>query len=339
MEIGIPAMGGSELETIREIVSLGLSARLVVWGRMCERDLQASLTTGAHIVHLAIPVSDVQIERKLRRSRDWVLATVQSLVTRARGEGVDVSAGLEDASRADESFLARVAEAAQAAGARRVRYADTLGLLDPFSTLTRVARLRRHVDIEIEMHAHDDLGLATANTLAALAAGATHASTSVNGLGERAGNAALEEVVMALRHIYATDVHIDTRQLPRISALVARASGRPVSPNKSVVGDWVFAHEAGIHVDGLIKDRLNYQSFDPAEVGREHRVVLGKHSGSRSVVAAYARLGIVLDDDEAEGLLARIREHVVRTKREPGVDELRRLYLQAIRPVGADRVA
>jgi homocitrate synthase NifV len=339
LEIGIPAMGAAEIDVIQSIAALGLQAKLMVWARMCEQDLQAALKCPVDIVHMSISASDLQIERKLRRSRDWVLATVKEFVTRARDRGLDVSVGCEDASRADQDFLARIGEVAQNAGARRLRYADTLGLLDPFTTYDHIRKLRRAIDVEIEMHAHNDLGLATANTLAALVAGATHANTTVNGLGERAGNAALEEVVMGLRHLYSLDTRVDTKRLPQISALVAQASGRPVAPNKSIVGDWVFTHEAGIHVDGLIKDRRNYENFDPAEVGREHRTVLGKHSGSSAVVAAYAKLGMVISGEEAQALLARIRDHVVNTKREPTSEELERFYLEAAQQVGVSHAA
>jgi homocitrate synthase NifV len=212
----------------------------------------------------------------------------------------------------------------------RVRYADTLGLLDPFATFERIAALRREIDIDIEIHAHNDLGLATANTLAAFQAGATHASTTVNGLGERAGNAALEEVVMAARHLYGAECGIDTMRLPAISELVARASGRPVAAGKSIVGAAVFTHESGIHVDGLLKDRGNYENFRPEELGRSHQLVLGKHSGSHGVRDAYARLGMVLDAAMAQALLARIRDHVSATKQAPDDEELLHFYLDAL---------
>ena len=179
------------------------------------------------------------------------------------------------------------------------------------------------------MHAHNDLGLATANTLAALRAGATHANTTVNGLGERAGNAPLEEVVMGMRHLYGIECGVDTTQLQQISQLVARASGRPVAANKSIVGEAVFTHEAGIHVDGLLKNPHNYQGFDPAELGRSHRTVLGKHSGSRAVIAAYASLGLLLSDIEARALLDRIRRHATETKCAPTSSDLERFYLEA----------
>lgn len=330
MEIGIPAMGEREIEVMQAIAQLDLDTRLIAWGRMCENDLAAAMRCDVDLINLSIPVSDVHIEHKLRKSRGWVLEQVDYFVAKAIDAGFEVCVGGEDASRADLGFLSQVAEIAQRQGARRFRFADTLGLLDPFGTYQRISVLRTVVDLEIEMHAHNDLGLATANTLAALRAGATHANTTVNGLGERAGNAALEEVVMGLRHLYATECGIDTTQLTAISQLVARASGRPVAANKSIVGEAVFTHEAGIHVDGLLKHPENYQGFDPAELGRSHRTVLGKHSGSRAVIAAYAALGLLLTDHEAQALLGRIREHATSTKCTPTAADLERFYLEAL---------
>jgi homocitrate synthase NifV len=330
MEIGIPVMGEHEIALIRDINAVVKQARTMVWARMTERDLAAALRCHADIVHLAISVSDIQIERKLAKDRAWVLATVARFVDSAADAGAVVSVGLEDASRADPGFLAQVAALAQSRGAVRVRYADTLGLLEPFGTHRRIAALRREIDIGIEIHAHNDLGLATANTLAALRGGATHASTTVNGLGERAGNAALEEVVMAARHLHGVACGVDTTALPGISQLVARASGRPVAAGKSIVGAAVFTHESGIHVDGLLKDRGNYESFAPEELGRSHRLVLGKHSGSHGVCHAYARLGVELSGEQAQRLLACIRDHVCAHKREPSDAELIRFYFEGL---------
>ena len=327
MEIGIPVMGEREVALIQQIVASVRSARTMVWARMTAEDLAAALRCGADIVHLSISVSDIQIERKLRRSRDWVLATLCRSVDEAADAGATVSVGFEDASRADPDFLARAAQLAQAHGAVRVRYADTLGLLEPFGAHERIARLRREIDIGIEMHAHNDLGLATANTLAAVLAGASHASTTVNGLGERAGNAALEEVVMAARHLYALDCGVDTTALQAISQLVAAASGRPVAAGKSIVGAAVFTHESGIHVDGLLKDRGTYEAFRPEELGRAHSLVLGKHSGSHGVRHAYARLGMTLSDAQVGALLDCIRGHVAATKQAPADEDLVRFYI------------
>lgn len=325
LEIGIPAMGAQEVAQIRAITGLGLKARTMVWARMCDADLADALHCGADIVHLSISASDVQIERKLRRDRAWVLASIGRLVRRACDAGALVSVGFEDASRADDAFLARAAATAQAAGAVRVRFADTLGVLDPFETHRRIAALRRQIDIGIEMHAHNDLGLATANTLAAWCAGASHASTTVNGLGERAGNAALEEVVMAMRHLHGVDTGVNTRHLQALSDQVARAARRPVAANKSIVGAAVFTHESGIHVDGLLKDPQNYQGFDPAELGRQHQLVLGKHSGGHALLSACERLGLDVPQAQLQPLLEALRAQVAASKQPMSAEALRQL--------------
>jgi homocitrate synthase NifV len=291
-------------------------------------DLAACAGLDVWMVDLSISASDQQIRHKLRRDRSWVLAQIASLVPRARDMGLEVLVGCEDASRADPEFLLQIAEAAQKAGARRLRFADTLGVMEPFGIFERFADLRANCDLELEMHAHDDLGLATANTLAAVRAGATHVNTTVNGLGERAGNAALEEVALGLTKLYGFSTGVDLSKFPILSSQVARAAGRPVGWQKSVVGEGVFTHEAGIHVDGLLKDPANYQAIDPAEVGRQHRMVLGKHSGSAGVVAAYARMGVPIAGDEASALLPRIRGFVERTKRTPGPADLRRFIAE-----------
>jgi homocitrate synthase NifV len=335
MEIGIPAMGDEEIACINTIADLELPAALMVWGRLTDADLASALRCQADIIHLSIPVSDIHLQYKLRQSREWVLEQVTRVIEKAVASGRKISLGAEDASRADAGFLALVASRAQACGASRVRLADTLGVLDPFTTYEAVARLRDVVDIEIEIHAHNDLGLATANTLAALRGGATHANTTVNGLGERAGNAALEEVVMGVRHLHHGDTGVDTQALVSISRLVARASGRQVAFNKSIVGEAVFTHESGIHIDGLLKNASTYESFDPSELGRQRRTVLGKHSGSQAVRQAYGRLGIVLDDDALTGrVLACIRDHAMRVKQEATPDELRSfLFASLERPL------
>jgi homocitrate synthase NifV len=329
LEVGIPGMGAEEQESIRTLLGLGLRARMLVWCRMCEADLAAAVACGAPWVHLSIPVSDLQIKHKLNRDRNWVLQTTARFVAAARDLGMQVSVGGEDCSRADLEFVRALLPVAQRAGARRFRFADTLGVLDPFSTMAAIGALRGETDIEIEMHAHDDLGLATANSLAAVLAGASHVNTTVNGLGERAGNAPLEEVVTVLHQLYGKQTGVQMCDFPQISERVATASGRPVPVNKSIVGAAVFTHEAGIHVDGLLKYPGNYEALSPASVGRQHELVLGKHSGSRAVISAYAALGITLTLAQAQGLLPQIRAIASAYKRAPTLAELQGIYQAA----------
>ncbi|HYS66241.1 MAG TPA: homocitrate synthase [Paraburkholderia sp.] len=335
LEIGIPAMGAEEIDCIQTIVALNLDADLMVWGRLTDADLASALRCNPDIIHLSIPVSDIHLQHKLRQPRSWVLAQVNRVISAAVKSGRKVSLGAEDASRADPAFLADVARHAQQCGAQRIRFADTLGVLDPFSTYEAIARLRDAVDLEIEIHAHNDLGLATANTLAALRAGATHANTTVNGLGERAGNAALEEIVMGVRHIMGRNTGVDTTALLSISRLVERASGRQVALNKSIVGGGVFTHESGIHTDGLAKNASTYESFDPtAELGRERSVVLGKHSGSQSVRQAYDALGLPVSETLVALLLTRIRHHATQHKQAPSAADLYRFLIEVRDTVG-----
>ncbi|MDQ7990875.1 MAG: homocitrate synthase [Candidatus Dactylopiibacterium sp.] len=322
MEIGIPAMGEAERAGIRAITALGLQARTMVWARLRDEDVDLCAGLGAQRVDISAPASDQHIASKLGRSRAWLLGEIFRLVTRARDLGLEVCVGLEDASRADPAFLRQIAEVAARAGARRLRFADTLGIMEPFGVRRAIRALRRATALEIEMHAHNDLGMATANTLAAAQAGATHLNTTVNGLGERAGNAALEEVVLGLRQCHARDTGIDLTAFPALAERVALASGRAIPPQKSLTGANVFTHEAGIHVDGLLKDPANYQGFDPALVGRAHRIVLGKHSGTRAVKSVFAALGQPVADDEAHLILERVRRFVVLEKRTPEEHEL-----------------
>jgi homocitrate synthase NifV len=327
LEIGIPAMGAQERDEIKAIAALNLPSNLLVWSRMRQEDLQHCLGLGVGLVDLSISASDQHIQHKLKKDRAWVLSTIDYCVKTAIDAGMQVCVGAEDASRADSDFLAQMAEAAQAAGACRIRFADTVGIMEPFGVFDAIRKLRTVTDMDIEMHAHDDLGLATANTLAAAVAGATHVNTTVNGLGERAGNAALEEVVMGLTQLYGIATGVDLREFPSLSQQVASASGDTIGSRKSLIGRDVFSHEAGIHVDGLLKDPNNYQGVDPALVGRSHQLVLGKHSGSQGVMHAYRQLGIQISRWQAGHLLPLIRQFVSLNKRAPQSAELNQFLL------------
>ena len=325
LEVGIPAMGEEERDSVRAVAALKLAPRLMVWSRMHPADIAACAGLGAHLIDISIPASDQHLAYKLKQDRAWLLRELPKFIGAALSLGLEVGLGCEDASRADINFLCALAETAERAGARRIRFADTLGVLEPFITFDRISALRRNTGLEIEMHAHDDMGLATANTLAACKAGATHVNTTVNGLGERAGNAPLEEVVLGLNKLYGIETGVNLKGFPALSSIVASASGRAVPWQKSVVGAGVFTHEAGIHVDGLLKHPDNYQGFDPQEVGQSHRIVLGKHSGSHAVQVVYAGLGIALDEGEAQALLPHVRNFVGEHKHSPETPDLRAL--------------
>ncbi len=326
LEIGIPAMGPAEREEIKAIAALELPPRLLVWSRMRRDDLHACLGLNVDKVDLSISASDQHIQYKLKQSRQWVLNSISRCVDEARSLNMEVCVGMEDASRADVDFLIRMAEAAQLAGASRIRFADTVGIMEPFGVFETIKTLRAATDLEIEMHAHDDLGLATANTLAAALAGATHVNTTVNGLGERAGNAALEEVVVGLKQLYDIETGINLQNFPALSEQVASASGDAIGSRKSLVGKKVFSHEAGIHVDGLLKDPNNYQGVDPAVVGRSHQLVLGKHSGTQGVIHAYQQMGIPVTRTQAQALLMQVRRFVSDTKQSPKAVDLNRFH-------------
>jgi homocitrate synthase NifV len=328
LEVGIPAMGEEERRSIAAVAQSVKNASLMVWCRMHSHDISLCKGLGVDRVDLSIPVSDQQIHHKLGRDRDWVLKQIEGSVAEALEIGLEVCIGGEDSSRADPEFLWQVLEKAQEAGASRFRFADTVGIMEPFGVHETFRDMRSICDLELEMHAHDDLGLATANTLAAIRGGATHVNTTVHGLGERAGNAPLEEVVMGIRRFFGQGQEIDMARYETLSSKVEQASGHTLSWNKSLVGKGVFTHESGIHVDGLIKNRDNYQGVDPAHMGRDHTFVLGKHSGTRAIHHAYSQLGIDLNNQEASALLVLVRRFSTQKKQSPSEADLRRFHLK-----------
>ncbi|MBC9876516.1 homocitrate synthase [Bradyrhizobium sp. INPA01-394B] len=314
IEAGTPAMGHDEVSAIRAIVEAGLPATAIGWCRMRTLDVDAAIEAGVSMVNVSIPTSDVQIAAKLDGGRPAALEQVRRVVGYARDKGLDVAVGAEDSSRADVDFLAELIATAKAAGARRFRIADTLSVLDPDAAFALLAAVRATTDLELEFHGHDDLGLATANTLAAIKAGATHASVTVIGLGERAGNAPLEEVAVALKQLYGCDTGVVLSELEKVASVVAAAAARAIPLNKAIVGEHVFTHESGIHVDGLLKDQRTYQALDPRLLGRSNRIVIGKHSGLAAITALLAELQLSVNAEEAKTVLARVRQHAVAHK-------------------------
>lgn len=325
IEVGIPAMGGDEKKTIRHIAGLGLNASILAWNRAVIEDIKHSLDCGVNAVAISMSASDIHIEHKLKKSRTWVLDRIKEAVEFAKENGLYVSVNAEDASRANLEFLVRFAQAARDCGADRMRFCDTVGILDPFDTFNVISFLRKNVDIELEMHTHNDFGMATANAIAGIKAGATYVNTTINGLGERAGNAALEEVVMALKYIAKVDLELKTERFRELSEYVAGASARTIPVWKPIVGSNVFAHESGIHADGVIKNPLNYEVFSPEEVGLARQLVIGKHSGSGAIRRKFEEFAIELDDDDCREILRLARKLAVELKR--GLFEKELMYI------------
>ncbi|WP_342724052.1 homocitrate synthase [Bradyrhizobium sp. B097] len=314
IEAGTPAMGNDEIAAIRAIVEADLPLTTIGWCRMREADIDAAIEAKVSMINMSTPASDVQIAAKLGGHRDLALEQVKQTVGYARERGLEVAVGGEESSRADIDFLVRLMAAARAAGARRFRIADTLSVLDPDTTCALVRNLHATTDLELEFHGHDDLGLPTANTLSAIKVGASHASVTVIGLGERAGNTPLEEVAVALKQLYGRESGIILPELENVAAVVAAAAARAIPLNKAIVGEHVFTHESGIHVDGLLKDQRTYQSLDPALLGRSNRFVIGKHSGLSAITALLNELQLVASADQARQILSQVRKHAIEHK-------------------------
>jgi homocitrate synthase NifV len=315
IEAGIPVMGGYEKEAIKEICKLGLRASIMGWNRAVISDIEASLECGVDAVAISTPTSDIHIEHKLRSTRGKVLSDMVRAVEFAKQQGVYVSANAEDASRTDPDFMIEFAEAAKEAGADRLRYCDTVGILDPFETFEKVQRLINATGIDVEMHTHNDFGMATANALAGVRAGARWVGVTVIGLGERAGNAALEEVVMALKCLQGVDLKFKTTNFREVAEYVSLAASRELPVWKAIVGSNMFAHESGLHADGALKNPQTYEAFCPEEVGLTRQIVIGKHSGSHSIKAKFDEYGHHLTDQEADEILAVVKRMAVDLKR------------------------
>lgn len=334
IEAGYPSLGPEEQECVTAIAEADLRINggtqpmeVNAFARARREDVGAVAACGVDGVVISISTSDMHIERKFRRSREWVLKQVQEAAEEARSLGLAFYVSAEDASRTDLAFLIQYYQLAEELGARTVRYCDSLGVEDPYTTYRRVKTLGQEIGLPVEMHMHNEFGMATANALAGVRAGARSVVSSIGGLGERTGNAPLEEVVMALKHLYGVPLDIDTSRFREIAEYVAGASQRAIPIWKAIIGTNVFAHESGIHADGILKNPSSYEAFSPEEVGLERQIVIGKHSGSNALVHKFGtEFGIELDGDKANMLLERVRSTAVELKRPLFTKELMLLY-------------
>jgi D-citramalate synthase len=319
IEAGSACTGAGERETIRRVASLDLDATVTSFARGVRGDIDLALDCGVDGVNLVVPASDRHVEEKVDTSREDVLATTADLVDYARDHGIWVEVIGEDGSRADLDFLEELAATSHEAGADRFCYADTVGHASPEHTFEAVSRLAALGPTST--HTHDDLGLAMTNVYASLRAGADVVHGTINGVGERAGNAALEEVAVALAHCYGVET-LRLEELYDLAQRVSRATGVELPPNKAVIGENAFTHESGIHTDGTLKDDRMYEPYAPETVGRERRLVLGKHAGRAGVRAALDEHGIEVDDDELSAVVRQVKRLGDRGKRVTDADLL-----------------
>ncbi len=326
LEIGYPAISHDERNVIRKITAMKLPVRLTSWARAKWEDIEDACICGTEAVHISFPVSDLYLQL-MQRDYAWVQQQLQELVPKAKKYFKFVSVGAQDATRAEPELLKSFVLDATECGADRIRIADTVGIATPPSVINLVGMLKSITPAALEFHAHNDLGMATANAFTALDAGCNAVSVSVTGLGERAGNAALEELAIALKLSEKYKTSIDTRQLSHLCNTVSKAAGRIIETQKPVVGKSAFQHESGIHCAALLKHPLSYQPFLPDQVGRDkHELVIGKHSGSASLQHFYSGRGIMITRNEAHHLLEVVRTTATEKKRALLPEELDSIY-------------
>ena len=331
IEAGFPAASPGDFEAVRAIASRVKNSQIAALARASKDDIDkawGSVREAAHpVIHTFIATSDIHLEHKLRMTRDQVVKAAVEAVKYARSLTEKVEFSAEDGSRSDPDFLCKIFGAAIEAGATTVNLPDTVGYAMPDEFGQLVAHVRKNTPgmgrAILSVHCHNDLGLATANTLAGLRNGARQVEVTINGIGERAGNTSLEEVVMSLytrmEHMGLT-TGINTREIHPASRLVSMITGIVVQPNKAIVGANAFAHEAGIHQDGVLKNRMTYEIMEPEIVGLStNRLVLGKHSGRHAFRQKLAALGYELSESDLNRVFERFKE--LADKRKEILDE------------------
>ncbi len=304
IEAGSAAASVGEREAIKLIADAGLSAECCTYVRAMKLDIDYAADAGADSIHLVIPVSDLHIEKKMRKTRAEVSDMAFKAVEYAKERGLIVELSGEDASRADQQFLLEIFREGVNRGADRLCVCDTVGLLTPERTREIIPPLNI---APLSIHCHNDLGLALANSLEALKAGATCAHVTVNGIGERSGNTPLEELVMALKVLYGTDTGVTTEKLYHLSNVVSRLTGVPLPMHKAIIGEMAFTHESGIHAHGVLREPSTYETYSPELIGRKRRFLLGKHSGAAAVEAALSDLDYSPNREQLNEILLRIK--------------------------------
>jgi len=318
IEAGMPASSDEDASAIETICAAGLTAKISVLCRALSQDVDQALSLGAWGVRLSFPISRVERDAKLKGIRDDEYVERALEITQyAHEAGAYVIFSPYDTTRADAAFLARVVGELQKAGTvDRLRVVDTTGCALPQGIDELITHIRRSAStLPLEIHCHDDFGLACANTVAGVVAGAEFVSTTLNGIGERSGNAATEEVALTLEALYGIDTGLDLTKLTELSHLVSELTGVPLAPNKAVVGENSFRHEAGMVVAGLLKEPFTAESYSPELVGQRRQILVGKGSGLVSISYKVNELGLDVPETSFPSLLTRVKEEAMRNRR------------------------
>jgi D-citramalate synthase len=308
IEAGFAAVSEGEVEALKLVASQGLKAEICSAARGIKRDIDAAIDCDVDSVNIIIPTSDLHIEQKLGKTREEILETVAESIVYAREHGLKTELSAEDGSRTDPSYMKRVMETALENGVDRIALCDTVGTLTPERAYDWLNAMRSAFgDAFLSFHGHNDFGLATSNSLAALTAGADQVHTTINGVGERAGNASLEEVAVALKVLYGVGTRIRTEKLYETSQLVSRLMGVPVQPNKAIVGANAFSHESGIHTHAVLRNPLTYEAITPELVGAARSLVSGKHAGSAGLWRSLRDMGLKPSEAEFKEVMALVK--------------------------------
>ncbi|MDD2643302.1 MAG: homocitrate synthase family protein [Methanobacteriaceae archaeon] len=313
IEVGFPIVSKHEKDTVSTIAHEGLNADVLCLARTKISDINAALDCDVDGIITFMGTSDLHLEHKMHITRQEALNTCMKSIEYAKDHGLFVAFSAEDATRTDLDYLKRMYKKAESYGVDRVHVADTTGAITPQGMTFLIKELRKEINTNIALHCHNDFGLAVTNSIAGLLAGANDVSTTINGIGERAGNASLEELVMSLKLLYGKDLGFKTKIIKELSEMVSKDTGLEVPYNKPVVGKNIFRHESGIHVDAIIEEPLTYEPYLPELVGQKRQLVLGKHSGCRAVKAKLDDCGYNVTKDQLCKIVKRVKE-----KREEG---------------------
>lgn len=337
VEVGTPAMGCFEQNEIYAIAHAGYSFKTTAWCRALKGDIDAAALCATDAISISFPVSSIQLDA-LGKTTTWVEEQLPLLVAYAREKFKRVYVGFQDATRCDIPSLKYFVNLAINAGVDRIRIADTVGIMNPMSTASLFQILHYEFpEVDFEFHAHNDLGMGTANAFVALSSGARGVSATVNGLGERSGNTALEELIMAMR-LDAKASPYNTYLLNDLCHFVEHASKQKLALAKPIVGEHSFTHETGIHVSSLLKNKMTYQAFDELLVGhRSHRIVIGKHSGRHAFADYYTAKGLMLEGEHLNHVYNGVKQWIHSVGRNPNESELIALFHQTKMTCGGGR--